>query len=95
MSVKRELTAGGGGWLDTSTGAHNFYITKSFEKEGHVPINSRHTQSMKLSIDQNQCQSITINRLIFEIDEQSMKEDSVTFKRYNSQISIANRWKSM
>ena len=52
-------------------------------------------ESMKLSIDQNQCQSITINRLIFEIDEQSMKEDSVTFKRYNSQISIANRWKSM
>ena len=39
--------------------------------------------------------SITINQLILEIDEQSTKEDSVTFKQNNSQISIANRWKSM
>ena len=43
----------------------------------------------------NRYQSITINRLILEIDEQSMKEDSVTFKQNNSQVSIANRWKSM
>ena len=56
---------------------------------------TRRTQSMKLSINQNRYQSITVNRLILEIDEQSMRQDSVTFKRNNSQISIANRWKSM
>ena len=50
-------------------------------------------QSIK--IDTNRYLSITINRLILEIDEQSMRQDSVTFKRNNSQISIANRWKSM
>ena len=41
-------------------------------------------QSIK--IDANRYHSITINRLILEINEQSMKEDFVTFKWNNSQI---------
>ena len=35
-------------------------------------------------IDTNRNQSITINRLILEIDEQSMRQDSVTFHRFSS-----------
>ena len=51
------------------------------------------TQSMNLSIDQNQNQSITINRLILEIDEQSMRQDSVTFHRFPSKKeSVANKY---
>ena len=43
---------------------------------------TRRTQIDEIvKIDANRYQSIKINRLILEIDEQSMKEDSVTFKQ--------------
>ena len=44
-------------------------------------IFSRRVQSMILAIDRNWYQSIAINRLILEIDDQSMVRDFVTFYR--------------
>ena len=56
---------------------------------GHVLIDTRGTQSMKsMTIDINQYQSISINRSILIIDDQSMAKNRVVIDWYR--LSITN-----